>query len=77
MNPSNTWIVDDTIDVTAICQRNNWHRASAVAELANVLNNKEDAEAFVSFVFCDSASVSDHRPEDNVTDDQYERLTVK
>jgi len=68
-----TWKIDGDIDLTAICSRNNWHRASAIAELSQLIEGR-DAEAFVDFMFCEAAEFSGERPEDYLTDAQWKRL---
>lgn len=70
------WIVDGSINVTDICEAANWHLATVHDRLIAAGLNREDAEAFAAFVFEDMAVVKAGRPEDLVTDEQYERLDV-
>lgn len=70
------WILDGKIDLSAICAESNWHRLTAIERLTGMegVGNRREAETFIDFVFCDKAT--DERPEDHVTDEQYERLSV-
>ncbi len=75
-NKANDWMLDGKINLTQICEKEEWHLASVVAALRGEGVPVTDAEAFAGFVFCDEATISDDRPEDHVTDEQYDRLTL-
>ena len=66
----------DGIDITAIAEKNDWHLASAVEELESHGIAPRDAEAAMAFIFASNAKHSDDTPEDLVTDEQWDRLTI-
>jgi len=74
-----SWKIDSRINLTAICEDAQWHRLSIIDELVASKLERKDAEAFADFAICEmvqaGGGISDHRPEDEVTDEQWERLT--
>ena len=74
-----SWMIDDRIDLTAICKQARWHRLSIIDALVAANLPRSDAEAFADFAICEMAQseggICDHRPEDEVTDEQWERLS--
>ena len=71
------WIIDNKINLTEICEAENWHLASVRKRMEGEGIDARDAEAFAAFAFADEATVRDDAPEDLVTDEQYNRLTVR
>ena len=69
------WMIDEKIDLTKACVDANWHQATAIDNLIAQGLSRVDAEAFADFRFCLAATIRDRRPEDCVTDEQYERLS--
>ena len=65
------------INITKVCKDANWHLRTAIDELSKHLSQR-DAEAFVYFVFADhSVSYNEEgRAEDQVTDEQWDRLEL-
>ena len=71
-----SWIIDHSVDLTETCEKANWHRTTAIDALMATGITRADAEAFVEFAFTEKAKVADCRPEDCVSDEQYERITL-
>lgn len=72
-----SWLIDGTMNLTALCEREEWHYASVKRALNAAGLAQRDAEAFASFAFADLAPVIDEPPEELLTDEQYERLSLK
>jgi len=70
------WMIDGKIALDAICEREQWHRRSVIDALVGEGLTLAEAEAYTSFAFADHATVSDDRPEDLVSEEQWERLTL-
>ena len=67
--------MSNRINLTAICERANWHLSTTIGELQKTLSH-DDAEAFACFAFADFASYSDTPAEDHVDDAQWDRLQI-
>ena len=70
------WIIDNKIDATAIAEAANWHLATTIDALHSAGLNRGEAGDFAAYLFCEYATVSDHEPEEYLTDEQYQRLRV-
>jgi hypothetical protein len=73
------------INITQLCRDANWHLRTAIEELSKHLS-WEEAESFAEFAFADHADemggvrlsiLLDGRPEDYLTDEQWDRLSLK
>lgn len=73
---STIWIIDGTINLTAICTAADWNSASIIDGLVAAGLTRSDAEAFADFACADHATRSDRTPEECVSDEQYERITL-
>lgn len=71
-----TWMLDGTINLTAIGNDNNWHLGTMIEKLTAAGLNRADAGAFANFMCNEYAAVSDSRSEDWVTEEQYDRLSI-
>lgn len=63
------------INLTAIAERNQWHLASVISDLQAEGYSRRDAEAFADFIFTYHATITDHRPEDCISVEQWKRLS--
>lgn len=71
------WIIDRTINLSRTARENGWHLASVTAALEKKGLPRWEADAFAAFVFADAAAVRDGEPEEHLTDEQWERLSVR
>lgn len=71
------WVIDDTVDLTGACERASWHLGSAIDALVTAGLPRRDAEAYVEFAFSDHAVYDDQRPQECLSDEQWNRLTVE
>jgi hypothetical protein len=67
-------MIDTSIDLTDVCQRAEWHLATAVSMLTARGLTRDDAEAFTAFQFAEVATRGDNSA-DCVSDAQWDRLT--
>lgn len=63
-------------NLTAIAEQQQWHLASIIEALQTQGFSRGDAEAFAGFICCDHAEIRAGRPEDYLTDEQWDRLDV-
>lgn len=70
------WIIDGKINLDQTAEESNWHLATTIAKLQEQGLERRDAEDFADFAFSDHAAVRDRRPEECVTDEQWDRLTL-
>lgn len=68
------WMIDGSIDLLQTCVDSEWHLATAVGSLMERGLSRDDAQAFADFAFADVSL--DEAPEDQVTDEQYDRITA-
>lgn len=70
--------IDEKIDLTQICKDADWHHATVIDALIASGLDKQDASAFVEFIFAEAAiengGKTETEPEECVTDDQWNRL---
>ena len=68
------WFIDGHIDLTGVCENEDWHLASVERALVELGISKRDAEAFTDFAFHVSAAVTDDPAELSV--EQFQRLSI-
>lgn len=75
------YLIDGEIDLAAICEEAGWHHATCMDKLQEKGLSRQDAEAFAEFAFAERANtmggVTDVEPEECVTVEQWNRLTVE
>lgn len=72
------WLIDHAVKLSTICEGIGWNRL-AVKDYLQIEEGMSpaDAEAYTAFAFCEHAKVRDCKPEDYLTDEQWERLSIQ
>lgn len=74
-----TWKIDNKINLTQICNSADWHLQSIIDALAEAGLDRRDAECFAAFASAAYAmefgGACDGDPRDELTDDQWDRLS--
>lgn len=68
------WILDDTIDLTQICEDANWVLAVVVEALVGLHIDPPDIDAFTHHVFAIHANGPGFDPARKLTEEQWDRL---
>ena len=68
-----SWMLDDKIDLIAVCEKAEWHRLAAVEMLQAKGLNRADAETFAEFGFDEKAGGSRSK---GLTEAQWNRLSL-
>lgn len=71
------WFIDNSVDLTGACEAGDWHPASVMEKLREQGLSQADAEAYTYFAFEEAAVARDADPEDYVSNEQWERLSVR
>lgn len=71
------WMIDGTIDLSAAVESADWNRQLTIDTLVGLGLDVIEAGHFADFIFSDNAKHRDHgdRPEDYLTDAEWDRLT--
>ena len=69
------WLVDGRVRLDEVAADADWNRLAIIRGLEAEGLAASDAEAYADFIISEAAEVSDTRPEDCVTDAQWDRLS--
>ena len=68
------WMIDKTIDATAICEASKWHLATVIGKLVEAGLTQADADAFANYIFADAAGDVDR--DEYITEALWQRLSL-
>jgi len=70
------WMIDETIDLTEICENNFWVLEDVLAELAAAgVTPADEAADMASYVFIIHANGPGYWPKGRLTESEWDRLT--